>query len=119
MMRGVSVGSVTSPSQFKCGISGTPSAIAALNWREGLCFTGNTCFTLRLLGAGSSTACFTALRSSLAEITGNRRINEQETAHRKDANFRSERRRNQRHKEGANNNNQNMSRNLSKTDPSG
>ena len=51
-------------------ISGSLQGIAALKGSVVLLFGAESCFTLRLLAAGSSTSCFAALRSSLAEIIG-------------------------------------------------
>ena len=103
------------PSQAALVISGSLQGIAALKGSVVLLFGAESCFTLRLLAAGSSTSCFAALRSSLAEIIGNRRTREQETASRKGANCKPERRRTHRHKDGANNNSQNISSNRSKS----
>ena len=103
------------PSQAALVISGSLQGIAALKGSAVLLFGVESCFTLRLLAAGSSTSCFAALRSSLAEIIGNRRTSEQETASRKGANCKPEWRRTHRNKDGANNNNQKISSNRSKS----
>jgi hypothetical protein len=103
------------PIQAALAISGSLQGIAALKGSVVPFFGAESCFTLRLLAAGSSTSCFAALRSSLAETIGNRRTSEQETANRKGANCKPERRRTHRHKDGANNSSQNISSNRSKS----
>ena len=67
---GLSAGGATLPIQAALVISGSLQGIAALKGSVVLLFGAESCFTPRLLAAGSSTSCFAALRSSLAEIIG-------------------------------------------------